>query len=169
MAINRAAILQQVLQQLQLGLATSAEVSMLRLPASPSTTPQVVIKLAGETIAAHESEHPTFGRKLQLAIETTVAPATELALMQTLDALSESIELALQDKEQASLWMTITPQKTDFAFDPQPEGLAATMVQSFELSYLVLREETCTAPVITEVYLSNQGDAHELVATNTTN
>jgi hypothetical protein len=87
-----------------------------------------------------------------------------MALMQSLDALAEKIELALEDKETASLWMTIAPQRTDFAFTSSAEGLAVTMTQRFELSYLVLREEVCTAPAITEVYLGNEGGPHELVA-----
>ena len=129
MAINRAAILQQLLQQLQLSLTDSAEVSLLRLPASPTTKPQIVLGMSGETLADNLTEAPGFGRKLQLTIETQVSPATELVLMQTLDNLAENIELALQDKETASLWMTIYPQKTDFEFTSSAQGLAATLGQ----------------------------------------
>ena len=175
MTINRAALLLQLLQQLQLSLADSAQVSMLRLPDNPSSKPQVLISLSTESIVGSEDDlHMTTPpinpqsprRKLQFTVQTQIEPTTDLVLMQTLDALAEGIELALLDKEEASLWMTIRPQTTDFQFASQPAGLSATMVQAFELSYVVLREELCITPPITEIYLSNQGDSHDaLLAT----
>lgn len=172
MAINRAALLLQLLQQLQLSLADSAQVSMLRLPDNPSSQPQVLISLSTETIVGSEDDLATPPvnpqsprRKLQFTVQTQIEPTTDLVLMQTLDALAEGIELALLDKEAASLWMTIRPQTTDFQFASQSAGLSATMVQAFELSYVVLREELCITPPITEIYLANQGDPYELVAT----
>jgi hypothetical protein len=167
MPINRAAIFRQLLFQLQNSLADSAEVSLLRhntTPTNPASKPLVVLKLGAETLAS-ELE---FGRQLQLTVETQISPTTptvELVLLDTLDTLAEAIELAFIDQDEAHLWMNIMPQKTDFAFTSSAEGMAVTMSQTFELSYLVIREEVCTAPAITEVYLSKQGGPHELVAT----
>lgn len=169
MSINRAAIMTQLLQQLQTSLSHSAQVSLLNLPTSPEAKPQVVLTLGQETMANEDNEPPSFGRKLTLNVTTQISNDSPLTLLQTLDALAESIELALANQDSDSLWMGISVQNSDFSFAPTGQALGATMVQQFELSYLVLREDICTAPQVNEVYLSNQGGPYELVATLPTN
>ncbi|MFT4927018.1 MAG: hypothetical protein ACI8WB_003118 [Phenylobacterium sp.] len=171
MAINRAVITQQLLTQLQAGLTDSAEVSLLRLPDSPQALPQVLIQLGGETVVVkddfarpRDARPPHTGRKLLFSVQTQVSPTTESALMLLLDTLAENVELALANRDEASLWLCILGLRTDFEFTASAEGLAATMVQSFEMTYRVIREEICLAPDVTEVYLSTMGGPHELVA-----
>ena len=175
MSINRAAILQQIQQQLQTQLAASAEVSLLRLPASPQAVPQVLINSTSETINNEQSEPSSAGRTLHLQIQTQATASDDTSLLQLLDTLADNIELALipietDDSNQSEIkaWMHITLGHSQFDYDTSTEQTSATMTQHFALSYMVIREPICTAPAISEVYLSshvnNQGDPYELVA-----
>ena len=167
MAINRAAILQQLQLKLQQSLGNNAEVSLLQLPASPTTKPQVLLRLVNEKIIEQQQGKESPLRQLHFTVDT-IADAVTLAtdklnLLQVLDSLAEQIELALLSSEQANLWTDIKAQNSEFnlsATAPNPN-----LIQHFVLTWQVLREEVCPPMNIQQVYLSNQGDPHELVTT----
>lgn len=164
MPINRAAILQQLKQQLTTQLGQDAEVSLLQLPnTAPTTVPQVSLKLGEETVLEGQNPDAGFVRKLELSVETRAIPATAETVLQSLDAQAESIELALTDQDIASLWMNIKPLRTGFIVSRSSDTFSATMTQHFELHYLVNREEDCPDVNVTAVYLSNNGEPYELV------
>jgi hypothetical protein len=164
MPINRAEILGQLQTQLTQQLGENAEVSLLEMPSSPTAKPQVVLKLGEETIDNGFDYDAGQPRQLQLSVQTQALPAASTAVLQSLDSLAESIEVAFGETDEATLWMNLRPRRTTFTYSAANDELSATMTQHFVLEYLVLREEVCPAVPVTEVYLSTQGGPHELVA-----
>ena len=191
MSINRAAILTQLLNQLQQALATSEihiklaellktpvesvapiEVSLLRQAATPATQARVVLSVSDEqiandaTAASNEAQAASlFGRKIQLHVSTQLLPTDAKRALALLDLLAEHIELALTLDDTPKPWLCVRVKHTDFTFTDSGDDIHASMMQHFSVSYQVEREDEPSGVPVSELYLSNQGGPYELAAT----
>ncbi|SFD17105.1 hypothetical protein [Pseudoalteromonas denitrificans] len=182
MTINRSAMLQAIKLQLETSLKDKAQVLLLATDKPIETQAKVLIKLLQEDVLFTDSnsDHKD-GKKnnqilvpqsnlndqraLHLVLKTTVQANTPSELLTLLDDIASKNELSLQDSDKAVLWQRVQPQNTQFDFIESQNVFSATMTQFFKMYYLVKQIDENEEMLIKEVYLGQDGENHQLIAT----
>jgi len=182
MSINRSAMLQAIKLQLETKLKDKAQVLFLATEQPISSQAKVLIKLLQEDVLFTDSntEHKD-GKKnnqilvpqsnlndqraLHLVLKTTLQANSPSELLTLLDDIASKNELSLQDSDTAVLWQRVQPQNTQFDFFESQNVFSATMTQFFKMYYLVKHIDENEEMLIKEVYLGQDGENHQLIAT----